>query len=274
MDDKYTIDEMSKFTGVSKHTLRYYEKIGLIVPTKRNPNNNYRYYSYTHLKRIKLIQELKNMNFSLKEIEYYTNSSNLIYLDELIQEKQLYLLKQIELLKASYVESEKLIVSILLAKNPNKEFMVTIKDIEHRYCYNLEHSFTINELFSEIKSLYFSYISDSKNTNLLHRGKVLIEILKEDLGKGLCGRYSSIGFFVENAEENEDVKKILGGKYATCYHFGDYSGIHHTYAKLLEYIKNHKYKICGNSIETALVHQTITDIADEYITEIQIPIIP
>ncbi len=35
-----------------------------------------------------------------------------------------------------------------------------------------------------------------------------------------------------------------------------------------------KYKICGNSIETALVHQTITDVADEYITEIQIPIIP
>ncbi|MFY0758647.1 MerR family transcriptional regulator [Metabacillus dongyingensis] len=35
---KYRIDELAKILGVSEHTLRYYEKEGLVIP-ERGSNN-------------------------------------------------------------------------------------------------------------------------------------------------------------------------------------------------------------------------------------------
>ncbi len=34
--DTLTVQEASEFTGLSAHTLRYYERIGLIEPVARN----------------------------------------------------------------------------------------------------------------------------------------------------------------------------------------------------------------------------------------------
>ena len=45
MDDKFSIDEISKFSKITKYTLRYYDKIGLFRPAYVDPDNGYRYYS-------------------------------------------------------------------------------------------------------------------------------------------------------------------------------------------------------------------------------------
>ena len=52
MNEK-TVGMLAKFTGVSVHTIKYYEKIGLLSSTRRE-HSNYRSYdiravSYTHL---------------------------------------------------------------------------------------------------------------------------------------------------------------------------------------------------------------------------------
>lgn len=39
----YTIEEASEITGVSRHTLRYYERIGLLTPVQRDPSGHRRY---------------------------------------------------------------------------------------------------------------------------------------------------------------------------------------------------------------------------------------
>ena len=43
MDTNLTIQETASRTGLSEHTLRYYEKIGLILPVERAPNGHRRY---------------------------------------------------------------------------------------------------------------------------------------------------------------------------------------------------------------------------------------
>lgn len=43
MDSHLSIDEVAKRTGLTAHTLRYYEKIGLIAPVGRAPGGQRRY---------------------------------------------------------------------------------------------------------------------------------------------------------------------------------------------------------------------------------------
>jgi MerR family transcriptional regulator, copper efflux regulator len=63
------IGELAVRTGVSIHTLRFYEKIGLIRPEdSRRLENNYRDYSEEIIGRILLIKESKMFGFTLREM--------------------------------------------------------------------------------------------------------------------------------------------------------------------------------------------------------------
>ena len=61
------IAELEQRTGVSRHTLRYYEKEGLLLEVGRR-GNNYREYSEKAVQRVGMVRQLKALGFSLREI--------------------------------------------------------------------------------------------------------------------------------------------------------------------------------------------------------------
>ena len=63
---RYTISEMASLLGVTTHTLRYYEKMGLIRP-EVNEETGYRYYTVTDTRRFNLCRELRAAELSLEE---------------------------------------------------------------------------------------------------------------------------------------------------------------------------------------------------------------
>ena len=63
----YSIQDVSKKTGLSAHTLRYYEKEGLISGVDRSPGG-FRQYTDEDLEALGLICCLKNTGMSLQEI--------------------------------------------------------------------------------------------------------------------------------------------------------------------------------------------------------------
>ena len=60
------IGELEARSGASRHTLRYYEQIGLISPQRRT--NNYRDYTTQTLHDLDFIKRAQSMGFSLGEI--------------------------------------------------------------------------------------------------------------------------------------------------------------------------------------------------------------
>jgi len=60
------VSELAKRTGLSTHTLRYYEKIGLLEPSDRSASN-YRLYNKDDLITAKFIMRSKECGFSLAE---------------------------------------------------------------------------------------------------------------------------------------------------------------------------------------------------------------
>lgn len=70
-----TIGDISNKTGLSIHTIRYYEKEGLIFPPKRL-KNNIRDFTDADLKWIEFIICLKNTGMSLQTIKKYAQSTS------------------------------------------------------------------------------------------------------------------------------------------------------------------------------------------------------
>ena len=66
----YSIQEVSQKTGLTAHTLRYYEKEGLIVGVDRS-QGGFRQYTDEDLERLGLIRCLKNTGMSIKEISRF-----------------------------------------------------------------------------------------------------------------------------------------------------------------------------------------------------------
>jgi len=64
----FKIGEVTKKTGMSADTLRYYEKFGLITDVSRNPSG-IRLYSDKNLSHLNFIKRAQRMNFSLNEIK-------------------------------------------------------------------------------------------------------------------------------------------------------------------------------------------------------------
>ncbi|MFN3999419.1 MerR family transcriptional regulator [Algoriphagus sp.] len=65
------INELSKRTGLSIHTLRYYENYGLFngITDEKVKTNNYKQYDEVLVEKIELIKEAKEIGFTLSEIK-------------------------------------------------------------------------------------------------------------------------------------------------------------------------------------------------------------
>lgn len=62
------ISELSQKTGVSKGTLRFYEKAGLLNSANKRGENNYRNYDDEDVSRLEFIKHGKALGFTLSEI--------------------------------------------------------------------------------------------------------------------------------------------------------------------------------------------------------------
>lgn len=80
---RYTISEMAALLGVTTHTLRYYEKMGLIQP-EVNRETGYRYYTVTDTRRFNLCRELRAAGFTLEECKDFLDEPSTAVTDAML----------------------------------------------------------------------------------------------------------------------------------------------------------------------------------------------
>ena len=66
-----TIQEVSRLSGLSEPTLRYYEKIGLIDPVDRDESSGHRRYSAAVVDRIEALSCLRGAGVSVQDMRAY-----------------------------------------------------------------------------------------------------------------------------------------------------------------------------------------------------------
>jgi MerR family copper efflux transcriptional regulator len=87
------INELSKRTGITVHTIRFYEKSGLIKGRRdeKVTSNNYFHYDEDIVSRLEFIRDAKSVGFTINEISQMIDAW---YSDTYTQEQKLALLNE------------------------------------------------------------------------------------------------------------------------------------------------------------------------------------
>ncbi len=67
MDKRLTIGELAKRSGTTTKTIRYYERIGLLLPDKWG-DNGYRYYDESQAQQLRFIRRAQRLGLTVTEI--------------------------------------------------------------------------------------------------------------------------------------------------------------------------------------------------------------
>jgi MerR family copper efflux transcriptional regulator len=100
------INELSKRTGITIHTIRFYEKSGLIKGKRdeKVKSNNYFHYDEETVEKLELIRDAKSVGFTISEIgqlmgAWYSNQLSVSEKIAVLEEKLLSIDERIKQLK-------------------------------------------------------------------------------------------------------------------------------------------------------------------------------
>ena len=118
------ISELSKRTGVSVHTLRYYENYGLIAGTADETvkSNNYKQYDEILIEKVEWIIQAKKAGFTLSEIRKSLND----WFGNKLPEKE-----KIEIVQKKIDEVD---MKIRELKQVKKFLLESLKEVENGDC--------------------------------------------------------------------------------------------------------------------------------------------
>ena len=87
-EEYYRIGEVSKITGISKDTLHFYTKVGLVTPDYINPENHYHYYSRWNMYQLDIITTCRNLKIPLESVKEIISSRDNEKVVKLLMEYQ------------------------------------------------------------------------------------------------------------------------------------------------------------------------------------------
>lgn len=269
-----SIGEFSKICEVSTKTLRYYDEIGLINPDEINPENGYRYYSISQLKKMLFINRLKAYNFSLEEIKAILElkegqseeklCSVLNRKKKEIQEKLIafeYTLKQmstdiLNLEKGISIMSYLDNIEVQLVETPPKNILYMRQMMS-------------NDDYTEGYGKYFSRLYE----------KIAIEKLTL-IGKPMTiyhsAEYNPAGndteFAIPIKEAVKGTRDLPGGLCAKSVLKGSYSELTSVFAKLSEWVENEGYELVKSPYEIYITDPYEASIPEDIVTEVYFPV--
>lgn len=140
-------NEVERRFNVSKETLRYYEKEGLVVPKRED--NGYRNYSDYDIIALQSILELREIDISIEEIKKIFSGD--LLLSDCLKEKQRFIYSKIEDLKQNLTEIEHFVtrkkVDYLYQEQPLSNSFVLFQEqqltIREQVNHNEYHDITI-----------------------------------------------------------------------------------------------------------------------------------
>lgn len=264
MKDYYKINEISKLYGIGVDSLRYYERIGVLKP--RRDVNGYRLYSLKDIYKLNIIRDLRQLDFSMKQIKEYLDHQSVDNTLTLLQEEQELIQRQLKKLRAKERIIRNRIISLTTA-SPIPAGVFTVKTFPARPCLQLNAHITRDEEMDfAIKKLHQKHepkIHDFGNQS------IGASVSVEDLNKGIAGVFHSV-FFILKQEAREYDFILPAGQYLSCFYRGDYLQSPARIREVLSFAKETGRRILGDPFEIYKIDNRDTMLAEEFLTEIQV----
>ncbi|WP_334077402.1 helix-turn-helix domain-containing protein [Paenibacillus sanfengchensis] len=145
----FSIGEVSNIKNVTIKALRYYHKIGLLIPAYTNPDNGYRYYTMNQFIYLDIIKICKQSNVSVKGIKALFAKADTNYLKLYLEQKNEEIHKEIKKLEQLHKRIEILKAAIHSSEDELMNNGFKIQTFEERYFLSLP---TQGGELNEIKS--------------------------------------------------------------------------------------------------------------------------
>lgn len=271
----FKIGEFSKLTQVSIRMLRYYDEIGLLKPAAIDKFTGYRMYSSEQIPVLQKIILLRDTKFKIAEIKEILTSSKSIDIRDELEKKKKEIQAEIALEKKRILKIDNAINEIeksnfkihcnINFKSVDKIVILSVRDIIATYfdegilwnrLYDLIHKENIpikHDMYNNV-ALYHDIEHKDENVD------VETGVIVHKIGKNKDG-------FVYR--EVEGVEKMA---YAMVY--GPYENLAKAYEMLAYYLESHNEQMAEKpSRQICHVGVCDTENPDEYLTEIQIPLV-
>lgn len=245
-----SIGQMAKLNNISAQTLRFYEKIKLIEPIYKNEQTGYRMYDIRQSACLDMIQYLKSLDISLKEIQKLLQESDIDVIINVLRKKIIEVDRQIEGLTFTRRAIEDEVSKLREYTTIPEPGKVVHENMEER----MIHSFGVKEDYYAKGHVYFeAAVRELKSTLILNKipmsyfcniGSI---VSKNTIKKG---NFRAEKIFIkadESFAKYLPVETIPPGEYL-CVYFEGYLN-ERTYAeKLLEYVQANDLLICSDYI--------------------------
>ena len=288
MNDFLTIKDFSDLSGVEQTTLRYWDDIKLFTPARRDPDNNYRYYTPDQLIAVNFIKVLSELNIPLKIIAELRDNRTPEKVAKLIEDQESLLDIEMNRLRECHSiihERRELIrygsrlidgfrevdgVIVNNDKDEKKGKWIDVNEITvlHKERKNFvigpENYWKGGEPFFENFNKFCDAASD----------------LRINLGFPIVGYHSNFEAFLKGPGEPERFcsldptgnKSQPEGTYLVAFNIGYYGEFGDAADRMVAYIKKHKLRIKGPVFSVFLLDEVCVPDPDKYLSQISVAV--
>lgn len=263
----FTTSEFAKACGISKHTLFYYDEIGILKPEFVN-EKGYRFYSINQCFTYEIISVLKEAGTSLKEIKEYIHNQNATHFLSILTDMQQRLAEE----QQKITRMQSVVQGAIKVTQQGVHALCGepwIEECEEEYLIGVE----LVEGESEKKSFqrFYEQLHARENTY-------------SDVEYSFCGivkqqrllerdyRLSHYCYKVNGNNHGEQQYIKPKGTYAMINHKGSDKEIERSYQRLDAFIKSHQLTIDGDAYELDLLTVLVTSNPNEYVIQIAIKV--
>ena len=258
----YRIGMFAAMNRVTVKALRFYEEQNLLVPAYINYENGYRFYELSQMQILHKITALKQAGFTLEEIQKLNNGCDenavLLHKKSELLSKIADLTKQLSIVETFLTKKADTISSPVLIKKIPKVTVAAMKSKIDSYDDLFELMPKMGALMEKTgcecslpEYCFTNYITTT--------GEIIIET---------CEAVTE----AKPELKNLYFKEFPEVQAACIFHKGSYNNLGQSYKRLLNYIEENGYKICGDFRESYIDGVWNKNYENEWLTEIQIPI--
>lgn len=267
MKDMFSIGELAAYQNISKQTLIFYDKIGLFKPAHVDPNNKYRYYTAQQIDYLDTILIMKEMGFSLAEIQEhmknYTIDTSLVAL-----RKQLTVIdqqiKHLQLIRNRLSHRCEQMENVKEYLDESRDVKIKEVDTQYLLAVEVDEPRSFREISIATKKCFSQAMADE--LPIFFQTGVIVPY--ENIIAGRFTEASRAFLPIEKTRKAKNIVALPAGRVVSIYHYGTYESVERSYRKILEYCDANGLAIISDSYEFCINDYISSGDENEYITEI------
>lgn len=261
----YKISQFSKISGLTVKALRYYDGEGILTPSFRDVQNQYRYYSEEDLNKARLIKHLRSLDFTVMEIrEAMDIVENEDDLAAVLREKISFIEKNIAKEK-DLIQAINTSILSSYTDRTNSQYVIDTVDIGELFVASVRFTGKYSDLGNYIPLLYKAVRNHAAGR---HFNCYYDDGYTENADIELC-----IPVKEEIFDQTVFCRKLPAVRALRTIHKGSYETLNMAYRALFEYANSEGVEVLTPSREvyTKSPGMIFKGNPDAYITEILLP---